>query len=102
MVEKCANPACSARFLYLHQGKLFHRTPVSEAEVIEEDSHPALYERFWLCDECCKKMTLMWCGTELKLVPLPAESVEQPTISTKAVVRGKIRRHAAAAGAGKE
>jgi len=23
MISKCANPACSARFLYLHEGKLF-------------------------------------------------------------------------------
>jgi hypothetical protein len=23
MISKCANPACTAHFLYLHEGKLF-------------------------------------------------------------------------------
>ena len=23
MISKCANPACSSRFLYLHEGKLY-------------------------------------------------------------------------------
>jgi len=36
MVSKCANPNCSAPFLYLHQGKLFRletdaQDPVADA-----------------------------------------------------------------------
>jgi hypothetical protein len=27
MVSKYANPACSNKFLYLHQGKIFQLTP---------------------------------------------------------------------------
>jgi hypothetical protein len=77
MVSKCANPACSERFLYLHQGKLFQLTPTPEVEAAEWDSPPALSERFWLCDQCCQKMTLVWRGTEAKLVPLPAVPVAQ-------------------------
>ena len=72
MVSKCANPACSEKFLRLHQGKLFCLSPTPEVEATEAFA-PALYERFWLCDRCCKVMTLVWAGTEVKLVPLPEE-----------------------------
>ena len=78
MVSKCANPTCSERFLYLHQGKIFHLTPTPEVEAVNGCFPPSLYERFWLCDKCCKEMTLVWGGTEAKLVPLPAVPVAQP------------------------
>ena len=70
MLSKCANPECSERFLYLHQGRLFHLTPTPDVEAAEGNSTPAIRERFWLCGRCCKKMTLVWGGTEAKLVPL--------------------------------
>jgi len=99
MVSKCANPACSERFLYLHQGKLFHLTPTPDLEAAEGESSSALYERFWLCDQCCKKMILVWGGTEAKLVPLPAEPVAQPSAIPASVgARRKPTRRAATAG----
>jgi hypothetical protein len=76
MVSKCANPTCSERFLYLHQGKIFQLSPTPEVEEIGWGFLPSLYERFWLCDKCCKEMTLVWGGTEPKIVPLP---VAQPS-----------------------
>jgi len=98
MVSKCANPACSERFLYLHQGKLFHLTPTPEVEAAEGESSSALYERFWLCDQCCKKMTLVWGGTTAKLAPLPTEPVAQPSaIPANVGTRGEPRRRAATA-----
>jgi hypothetical protein len=75
MVSKCANPACSEKFLYLHQGKIFQLTPTREVEAVGGGFTPSLSERFWLCDKCCKEMTLVWGGTEARLVPLPAEPV---------------------------
>ena len=78
MVSKCANPRCSERFLYLHQGKIFQLTPTPDVEAVGGGFSPSLCERFWLCDKCCKEMTLVWGGTEPKLVPLPAEPVAQP------------------------
>ena len=75
MVSKCANPACFERFLYLHQGKIFHLTPTPELEVVGEGFAPSLYERFWLCDKCCRQMTLVWGGTAARLVPLPVKPV---------------------------
>jgi len=78
MVSKCANPTCSETFLYLHQGKIFQLTPTPEVEAVGGCLLPSLYERFWLCDKCCKDMTLVWGGTEVKLVPLRAVPVAQP------------------------
>ena len=78
MVSKCANPACPNRFLYLHQGKLFNLTPTPELETAGGGFVPLLSERFWLCDDCCQRMTLVWRGTETKLVPLLREAVENP------------------------
>jgi len=65
MVSKCANPGCSAPFLYMRQGKLFrietHKTENIKGAGFGMDPngrrahHP---EFFWLCDECAKSMTI--------------------------------------------
>lgn len=98
MVSKCANPECSERFLFLGRGKLFHLSPTPDVEAIGGESQ-VLYERFWLCDECCKKMTLVWGGTEAKLVPLTAKPVATPAMNEpKQEARQKPKRRAASAG----
>lgn len=77
MVSKCANPACSKRFLYLHQGKLFNLTPAPEVEAAGGVCACAL-RAIWLCDDCCQRLTLVWGGTEIKRVPLPRETDDDP------------------------
>jgi hypothetical protein len=66
MVSKCANPGCSAPFLYLHRGKLF-RFEVESAGLAgtagfgadPEIKHPPRrIEFFWLCPDCAASMTL--------------------------------------------
>ena len=65
MLSKCANPGCSASFLYLHQGKLFHletngngdNTRVDIPDPQGKNSSRRL-EYFWLCDECASIMTV--------------------------------------------
>ena len=96
VLSKCANPACSEQFKYLHQGKLFQLTPTPEVQVTAEDFCPWLYERFWLCEECSKKMTLVWGGTEIKLVPLPPKPVVLKAVDSGKVVprKPKARRTA--------
>ena len=99
MVSKCANPGCSKRFLYLHQGRLFNLTPTPEVEAAGRGFAPALYERFWLCDDCSKRMTLVWGGTEIKLVPLLRKAVDDPAkASTDGALRTRSKRRAASAG----
>jgi hypothetical protein len=66
MVSKCANPECSAVFLYLRLGKLF-RVEVQPADVhhsgfgSESGTKKPVrrVEYFWLCDTCAPKMTLV-------------------------------------------
>jgi hypothetical protein len=69
MISKCANPGCSARFLYLHTGKLYR----IERENRKDDTQPLLgfgpdarrhtrsVEFFWLCEKCASSLTLVYC-----------------------------------------
>ncbi len=70
MLSKCANPECSEQFRYLHQGRLFHLSPIPELHLHEEACR-RLYERFWLCDQCCKSLTVIWDGLQAKIIHLP-------------------------------
>jgi hypothetical protein len=86
MLSKCANPACSARFLYLHEGRIFK---------IEVDAGPATdpaariggrprrLEHFWLCGNCAQFMTLRWhhgaVVTPLKWPTVPAATRRSAT-----------------------
>ena len=65
MLSKCANPGCSASFLYLHQGKLFRLETGGNGDDRRVDladsqgKHPSRrLEYFWLCDECASIMTV--------------------------------------------
>jgi hypothetical protein len=97
MLAKCANPTCTERFLYLHQGKLFQLTPTPEVQAVSGGALPLLSERFWLCEKCCKHMTLVWGGGEPKVVPLPPGAIESPGAGETGQ-QEKPRRRAASAG----
>ncbi len=93
MLSKCANPDCSESFRYLHQGKIFCLAPTPEVEAVTGEFLPQFQERFWLCDECSKKMTVVWGGTQVKLEPLPAQEAGNPTANAERYVwtRGRAR-----------
>lgn|GEM_PF-1175736 len=59
MLAKCANPACGAHFLYLHEGRIFN-FPFSE------DGTPGKalgrVEHFWLCSRCAASLTVVMDG----------------------------------------
>lgn len=59
-------------------GEDFPTNSYAEVEDVSGRFLPSLCERFWLCDKCCKEMTLVWGGTAAKIVPLPPEPVAQP------------------------
>ena len=70
MLEKCANSACSAKFLRLHDGRLF----VAEAEndVSDTCGYEHQLQYFWLCSSCCRSMTVaLEKGKRPQVVPLP-------------------------------
>jgi hypothetical protein len=80
MISKCANPGCSARFLYLHSGKLFRfeREPQEDRGLLM-GFDPALHkhstgvEFFWLCETCAQRVTLTYRkGSGVIARPLPA------------------------------
>lgn len=64
MLAKCANPACSATFHYLHEGKLFPIELRSDSALLESITDPGfrstpLYSQcFWLCSPCSRVMTI--------------------------------------------
>jgi hypothetical protein len=70
MLSKCANPECSERFRYLHQGKMFCLIPAPKITASRYGSLEFLYERFWLCDRCSKEMKVTWDGVRAKVVRL--------------------------------
>jgi hypothetical protein len=69
MLSKCANPACSATFRYLHEGRLFH---VAVGAATPEQG--TTRERFWLCGECSRKMTVIANALGIQVVSLPQPS----------------------------
>jgi hypothetical protein len=65
MLSKCANPECSALFLYFHRGRLFRL----ETEGREDRRHHLgdetgvskplrRIEFYWLCEDCAEKVTI--------------------------------------------
>ncbi len=76
MLSKCANPGCSATFLYLYQGKLFRLDTSIESLAripVREVTRPSRrVEFFWLCNQCAAELTLGYNkGTGITVVPLP-------------------------------
>jgi hypothetical protein len=66
MISKCANPACSAHFLYLHQGRVFrimrNSADVRELQLgvdptVRKNPQPEFY---WLCSACAMTMTIRY------------------------------------------
>ena len=71
MLSKCANPECSETLLYLHQGQIFRLAPSANVEMAAGTALSALlHERFWLCDSCSRQMTVVWDGSQAKIVRL--------------------------------
>ena len=58
MLSKCANPACLARFHYLHEGRIFN----IEAGTVGSDRNSSAIrkiEHFWLCERCAQTLTVV-------------------------------------------
>jgi len=71
MVSKCANPTCSAPFLYLRDGRLF-RVEVEAAgpQPLGERRPARRLEHFWLCGACSGLFTLTVDNGAVTTVPL--------------------------------
>jgi hypothetical protein len=72
MLSKCANPSCSDTFRYWHEGRMFHL--IVDSGKTAAGHGAAVIERFWLCDECSKKWTLVPCQGDGQ-VPIHVEVI---------------------------
>ncbi len=75
MLDKCANPACSATFRRLRDGRVF----VMEVEGNNQSSgseRARQRQYFWLCNSCRLTMTVISeKGKSARVVPLPATPI---------------------------
>lgn len=89
MLSECANPQCSKPFLQVREGKLFlvetgrpEKLAFSRADgVFQARTTQPRIDRFWLCDECAARWTLIYDREQgILLAPLrkPVASVPMP------------------------
>jgi len=72
MVENCINPACSSSFRYLREGRVFV-TEVEGDSRTKSNAHPRQLRYVWLCNSCCRRMTvIVEKGQGIKVVPRAA------------------------------
>jgi hypothetical protein len=103
MLSKCANPECAESFRYLHEGKIFRLSPTPEIQIATAMRRPELQERFWLCAGCAKKITLVWDGKQVSVVPVPVKVPALVPPAPKVKKKEGLRRlRARAASAGRE
>jgi len=86
MLQKCANPSCTAPFRSLREGKLFL------AETLPQDSNQPFdgnrrkvrrREHFWLCDACSTHLTLRF-DAERGMLTVPLTDYMAPRFLTRA------------------
>lgn len=77
MISHCANPACNKPFHYLRGGRLYrfdtasprgYSEDVSNAVCAITPTRVAVF--FWLCRECCSKVSLEFNGEKVWVKPL--------------------------------
>ncbi len=59
MLQQCANPTCTARFMYLHDGRVF----VVESRSADQPNGDAVAgsrQYFWLCNSCLHDFTVRY------------------------------------------
>lgn len=68
MITKCANPACSVPFRYLHEGQLYRFERVAQRDTglllgfdANLHKHSRGVEFYWLCKRCAASMKLIYC-----------------------------------------
>jgi hypothetical protein len=73
VLSKCANPACLARFHYLHDGRIFKIDRVSRENAASTIRRT---EYFWLCERCVQTLTVVVENGVVSTRPLHPELAE--------------------------
>ena len=82
MLSKCANPECSAPFIYLRDGRLFQIDTAAGPQLVTEAKPPHHIEYFWLCGQCASSMTLAFQhGKGVVMVPLDPPTARRAAAS---------------------
>ena len=86
MIAKCANPACSAPFHYLREGKLFRMGFDPERSTpgpqLAGDPRPARkIEYFWLCESCSATLTLVMKEGKVEAAPIEPDAIRRAAAS---------------------
>ncbi len=78
MLSQCANPSCTNRFRFLHDGKIFVLDcgPSTASEKADEGWNTASrrVETFWLCAECAQSWTVKFDGRRAVTLPVSESS----------------------------
>jgi hypothetical protein len=85
MLQKCANPSCSAPFRSLREGKLFLAETLpheSAAPSAEHQPRVRRREHFWLCEPCSVQFTLRL-DTERGMLTVPISEYIAPHSLTR-------------------
>jgi hypothetical protein len=81
MVQKCANPPRSSQFHSLRQGRVFVKEVESNPDS-DNKRRVRHLEYFWLCDSCCRNMTVIAeKGNGVRVEPLPAFAISGQIVS---------------------
>lgn len=90
MLQKCANPSCSAPFRSLREGKLFlaESFPPESAHLLPRLS-PKIRRRehFWLCEVCSAQFTLHF-DAERGMLTVPINQHVAPYFLARAAGQG--------------
>jgi hypothetical protein len=80
MLSKCANPACTTPFHYLHDGRLFQLETGAGSSRPHAKKEPRRIEYFWLCNPCAAELTLRY-ENGIGVVTVPIEQAQRAAAS---------------------
>jgi hypothetical protein len=73
MVSKCANPACTSVFHFLHEGRIFTVVRAENKSAGADAGTKRRVEHYWLCNACARTMTLTCSAGKVAVRPLPGD-----------------------------
>ena len=76
MLSKCANPACLARFHYLHEGRIFKIETATVLSVGHSSPNHRI-EHFWLCERCAQTLSVVLENGGCDHAPTPPAACEK-------------------------
>ena len=86
MLSKCLNPACSRKFLYLREGRIFKL----DVPLPGSSGYTHRRELFWLCGPCAKTLMVVLRDNRPAVMPrflaLLPDKPQQPTEKVRAAV----------------